>query len=65
VILLASYVAGCFVFTLFSRAVHTNLFARIHPFLAVGADLQYLVVAFLMTFFVWWSGAPDEIGSQA
>jgi len=58
--LLVTYVLGCFCLLLISRAVQADILGTIHANLSLPSEWQWAVVALLMTFFVWWSGAAEE-----
>lgn len=54
------YVLGCLFFKEVSGLVLSNAFTTINPSFTVPPNFQYLVIAFLIAFFVWWAGWEED-----
>lgn len=59
-ILFFIYVIGCLLLKQISGLVNSNAFTTISPILNVPTNIQYLVVAILIAFFVWWARWEEE-----
>lgn len=55
-LLLTGYALSCVMFTLISRSIYVGV---LDEWVVVSQEWQYLVVALLMTGFVWWSSMED------